>query len=186
MHRPLARHQTAGGGGNAEGLDRLGRLFQHLRVPVEAEIIIGGEVDQLAPVDDGRRARRRLVGAVEGVGDPHLLAHHLLRHHLLVFRQVFETRLLAAHGRRQFAFGARRAVALGGLVRVAHPVQQAFLDAALHLAGRVGRIAVTHWFNAFSGSAAVATWRWASSATSFCSVPSPSSSDPWSRLLTFS
>ncbi|MCY1290861.1 hypothetical protein D9M70_400240 [compost metagenome] len=182
MHRPLSGNEAARRGGDAKGADRIPRLGQHLRMAVEAEVVVGGEVDQLSAVDDGGRPGRGLVRAIERIGDAELLARELLGHHLLVFRQIFETGLLPARRRRHLPLRARHAVALGGLMRVPHPVQQVLLEAAGHL-GCAWTVSVrAHWLCAFSF--AVPTCRCASSLTILSSAGSASSL--WSRLLTFS
>ncbi len=69
VHRPLARDRAARRDRGAVAVDRrLGRRGD-LGMTVEADIVVGGEIDVAAPVDRGFGAGDPLVDAKERVGD---------------------------------------------------------------------------------------------------------------------
>ena len=107
MARPLTRHHAARGGRSAVGFHGLAGSAADLRVPIEAEVIVGREVREDLLVDPRRGARLRVVDAEEGVAEADQLRTRALKLQLTVARQVFEI-LRRADARRLRRLGRGR------------------------------------------------------------------------------
>ena len=67
MNRPLARHEPACAGGNAVPIDRRMGGRADPGMTIEAEIIVGREIDHAAAVDHGRSAGVAFVNEEERI-----------------------------------------------------------------------------------------------------------------------
>ena len=71
MNRPFARDEPARASGNAVSVDCRPRGGANFGMAIEAEIIVGGEIDHASAVDDGRRAGVAFVNQEVGILQTH-------------------------------------------------------------------------------------------------------------------
>ena len=88
VQRPLAGDDAARRHGRAEAVDRGLGGFRHRGVLIEAQIVVGGEIDVAPTLDRGLRPCTRVVAPVEGIGDAEQVAQLTMLDDGLVRRQI--------------------------------------------------------------------------------------------------
>src|SRR5260221_9300396 len=141
LHGPLARHQAAGRGRGAVAFDRGRGGLVDARMPGQSQVVVRGEIDVAAPLDQRGRAGHSVVGFEEGIIQSETIGRDSRHQQSFVAREAIEAAIglgyiqpLAA----RLYGGRRRLCRVFGTLAVeeaAHQLIARLVDEAVALAG---------------------------------------------------